>query len=206
MAKSSQPEPERSRTRYEYRVWGEHRKARSRLRELAIEVERLDVEDCYLIVDDPSWNAKIRDNVLKIKQLVAEDKGFERWASGWHPTPDAAPSPFDELFEQLRLDRPQRGKSFDLRKAIRRIDPDLGIRPVFVVKHRRRYRVGDLRAEVTDIEIEETDEVLRTLLIEGDELDPLVTGWVYCNVVSTCFELADLRRAREWSDAAVRRK
>lgn len=40
--------------------------------------------------------------------------------------------------------------------------------------------------------------------VVNEELDPLYTGWVYCNVVSTCFELADLRRAQEWSDAAAR--
>ncbi len=42
------------------------------------------------------------------------------------------------------------------------------------------------------------------LAVINDELDPLYTGWVYCNVVATCFGLADLRRASEWSDAAMR--
>jgi tetratricopeptide (TPR) repeat protein len=36
------------------------------------------------------------------------------------------------------------------------------------------------------------------------ELAPLFTGWVYCNVLSTCHDLADLRRAGEWNDAAMR--
>jgi DNA-binding CsgD family transcriptional regulator/tetratricopeptide (TPR) repeat protein len=36
------------------------------------------------------------------------------------------------------------------------------------------------------------------------ELGPLFTGWVYCNVLSTCHDLADLRRAGEWNDAAMR--
>jgi ATP/maltotriose-dependent transcriptional regulator MalT len=38
----------------------------------------------------------------------------------------------------------------------------------------------------------------------NDELAPLYTGWVYCNVVSTCYGLADVRRATEWSVAAMR--
>lgn len=38
----------------------------------------------------------------------------------------------------------------------------------------------------------------------NDELTPLYTGWVYCNVVATCHALADLRRASEWSAAAMR--
>ncbi len=36
------------------------------------------------------------------------------------------------------------------------------------------------------------------------ELQALFTGWVFCNVVSTCYAIADLRRATEWSDAASR--
>ena len=36
------------------------------------------------------------------------------------------------------------------------------------------------------------------------ELAPLFTGWVYCNALSTCHDLADLSRAVEWSEAAVR--
>ena len=39
---------------------------------------------------------------------------------------------------------------------------------------RRRYRIGDIRAEVTDIEILETGDVLRTLSFEGDSLEDLV--------------------------------
>ncbi|MEL7209774.1 MAG: LuxR family transcriptional regulator, partial [Actinomycetota bacterium] len=38
----------------------------------------------------------------------------------------------------------------------------------------------------------------------GNELQPLFTGWVYCNVLSTCHAVGDLRRAGEWSTAARR--
>lgn len=160
--------------RYEHRVWGEQRKARKLLRRLADDETRESVDDCYLLVDDPSWNAKVRNDTLKIKQLVSERKGFERWTSDRHRTADSAPTPFDELFEQLRLDRPRRGKKYDLAKEVDGLDPDSGVRAVFVTKHRRRYRVGDLHAEATDIEVHATGEVLHTLLIEGDDLDALV--------------------------------
>jgi ATP/maltotriose-dependent transcriptional regulator MalT len=36
------------------------------------------------------------------------------------------------------------------------------------------------------------------------ELRALFTGWIYCNVLSTCHGLADVRRAAEWCDAALR--
>lgn len=162
-----------ARSRYEYRVWGEHRRARKLLARLADSETTEVVEDCYLLADDMSWNAKVRDDTLKIKQLVSEHKGFERWRSERHTSSDSAPSPFDELFETLRLDRPQRGKPFDIEKAVQRIDPDCGIRAVFVTKRRRRYRVDGMKAEVTDIEVRDSGEVLRTLSIEGEDLDQL---------------------------------
>lgn len=38
----------------------------------------------------------------------------------------------------------------------------------------------------------------------GGELGPYTTGAVFCNVVSMCRDLADYRRASQWSDAAKR--
>lgn len=38
----------------------------------------------------------------------------------------------------------------------------------------------------------------------GGELGGYTTGGVFCNVISTCRELADYRRASEWADAAKR--
>ena len=174
MGKKRQLDSDVRRARYEYRVWGKHRKAREKLARLASTKVEERVKDCYLLVDDSTWNAKIRRNNMKIKQLVAEDKGFERWTSDRHRTADTAPSPFDDIFQDLRLDRPQRGKSYDLYKAIEKLDPASGARAVFVVKNRCRYTVGDLRAEVTDIEITETSDTLHTISIEGDDLDDLV--------------------------------
>ena len=174
MAKNNDLKSDTRPPRYEFRVWGKYRKARKKLARMASETTTEKIKDCYLIVDDPSWNAKVRDNTLKIKQLVAEDKGFERWSSDKHLTSDTAPTPFDELFDDLRLDRPQRGKSYDLAKAVKNLDPECGVRAVFVSKRRRRYRIGNLRAEVTDVKINETGEVLHTLSFEGDSLKELV--------------------------------
>jgi len=159
--------------RYEYRVWGPHRSARKLLSKLATSKTTERVKDCYLLVDDSSWNVKIRDNTLKIKQLVTAKDGFEHWASDRHRSAASTPSPFDEIFEKLRLDRPQRGKKYNLIDEVAALGADAGFRAVFVVKQRRRYRIGRLRAEATDIEIRETGEVLHTLSIEGDDLEEL---------------------------------
>ena len=160
--------------RFEYRVWGEHRKARKALRKMADTETRERVDDCYLLVDDPTWNAKVRDDTLKVKQLVSERKGFERWVSAKHRSSKSAPSPFDDLYDDLDFDRLRSKKKYTIAKALKKLDPDSGIRPLFVSKKRRRYTVGELRAEVTDIEILDTGEVLRTLSIEGDDLADLV--------------------------------
>ena len=162
------------RTRYEFRVWGDHRKARKTLAQIATHVTCETVEDCYLSVDDPSYNAKVRDNTLKVKRLLAHDKGFEKWGAARHRAADSAPSPFDLVFDGLRLDRPQRGKSYDLAAEVSKLDPELDVTPVFVVKERRRYRIGTMRAEVTDILVEESGRTLHTLSIDGDDLRELV--------------------------------
>lgn len=174
MSKKSANEQDTRRTRYEYRVWGKQRGARKTLKRLSTRESTERVDDCYLIHDEPGWNAKVRDDTLKLKQLMREDAGFERWASQRHESAGALPSPFDEVFEQLRLDRPQRGKSYDLRRAVPNIDPDSGVRAVFVTKRRETYRIGDLRAELTDITLCESGDVLHTLAIEGSDLDDLV--------------------------------
>ncbi|MEO1064713.1 MAG: hypothetical protein AAFZ07_25115 [Actinomycetota bacterium] len=172
MAAERDAVPDGRAARYEFRVWGKHRKARRALARLADEETSETVDDCYLLVDDPTWNAKVRDDTLKLKHLVAEDRGFERWSSQHHRSSSTTPTPFDEIFEALRLDRPQRGKSFDITKAVKRLDGS-DVRAVFVVKRRRRFRVGELRAEATDIELTDSGEVLHTLSIEGDDLDAL---------------------------------
>lgn len=143
------------------------------LAKMATAESREQYDDCYLLVDDMAFNAKVRDRSMKVKQLVAEKRGFESWTSDWYKKADGVPAPFDELFTELRLDRQKKGKSFDLEKAAAKLEDDVA-RVVFVSKDRRRYRIGDLRAEVTDVDIEGSDEVLRTLAIEGSDLDALV--------------------------------
>lgn len=185
MAKKQQESKTRThRTRYEYRVWGKHRKARKILARLAAETTEQEIDDCYLLGADPGWNAKVRGHTLKLKRLVSEDRGFEQWRSRWIRSADSAPTPFDDLFDELRLGRPAKGKSFNIERAVAALHPGSGVRPVFVTKHRTRYRIGNLLAEVTDIEIKgDTAEsvkapnerkVLRTLSIEGDDLEELV--------------------------------
>lgn len=44
------------------------------------------------------------------------------------------------------------------------------------------------------------DEAMSSVV--AGELEPLATGFIYCNAIGTCLQIADLRRAGEWSAAA----
>ena len=160
--------------RYEFRVWGRHTKARKLLAELADEETTERIEDCYFLTDEAGMNVKVRDRMLKVKQLVEREQGFERWESTRYRPAESAPAPFDDLFDQLHRARERYGKSFDLAKAVARLDKYAVGRVVLVAKERRRFRIGAVRAEVTDVTLEHTSTILRTLAIEGDDLEELV--------------------------------
>jgi ATP/maltotriose-dependent transcriptional regulator MalT len=64
---------------------------------------------------------------------------------------------------------------------------------------RGRARIAEGRAAEG---LADLDEAMCSVV--GEELSPLFTGWIYCHVLVACWELADLRRATEWTDAALR--
>src|SRR3990172_4001337 len=55
-------------------------------------------------------------------------------------------------------------------------------------------------------EVEEGLQLLEEAAVAAvsGELGPMATGTIYCNVISTCRDLADYRRAGEWTEAAKR--
>ena len=159
--------------RYEFRVWGEHPKALKKLEEMAPKETLEKVKDCYLLIDDPDLNAKVRKSAIKVKQLLSVERGFERWSTEWHHDADSAPTPLDVVFEDLDLAGAQHQKRFDLDKAVEEMDEDSDARVVFVTKRRRHFRIGSIRAEVTRLRIRGRKSPLHTFAIEGNDLDAL---------------------------------
>lgn len=62
----------------------------------------------------------------------------------------------------------------------------------------RQLLALDRRAEG----LERLDEAMVAVI--SNELDAVFVGWIYCNLISSCHAVGDLRRANEWCDAAMR--
>lgn len=168
-----QQQPPAQRSSFEFRVWGSHDAARHALAGCSEKRSFERVEDCYLLVDEFTWNAKIRKEGLKIKRLVSVVDGFEQWAADRHRCDETAPSPFRTVLDRLRSARAECGTSYGSAGLLASLGRDAGVLAVFVSKNRRKFRVGDLRAEATDITVRETGKVLSTMSIQGADLDEL---------------------------------
>ena len=79
----------------------------------------------------------------------------------------------------------------------------------------RRFRDPDLVAMgiemegavlITRGEIEAGSALLDESMasVIGGEVSSFFSGWIYCYVLGACHNAADLRRAGEWTDAAMR--
>ena len=163
-----------ARSRYEYRVWGKHRKIRKQIVALAeSEAVHEEIEDCYLISEDEKWNAKVREDRLKLKQLTKQKRGFERWDRQWPEDAEETPAPWDDVYTQLRLDKPARGKNFNIDKAVKKLDDDAGVQAVFVTKQRKTYQIGNIRAEIVKIDLRDGDKRLHSIALQGRDLKEL---------------------------------
>jgi hypothetical protein len=172
----SEVELEGTSTRYEFRVWGKRKDVCKRLTKLADAVSEEQVHDCYLLGPDHSFNAKIRRNRLKVKTLVGERSGFERWSSTWHPmSAKKAPKPFNLLLAELDAKNPpKQGFERKVAKTIDKLDLDQDLRAVVVDKYRKRFDLGSIRAEATKLRVEGQSGPLRSVAIEGSDIDDLI--------------------------------
>ena len=99
----------------------------------------------------------------------------------------------EAALEQAELEAVTAGARRVLELGRRHQDPTLVALGV-LAEGRALVRDGRLR-EGTGL----LDEAMLAAL--SDELPPAFTGNIYCHLVAACWELADLRRAREWTAA-----
>ncbi|MEM9465714.1 MAG: helix-turn-helix transcriptional regulator [Actinomycetota bacterium] len=108
--------------------------------------------------------------------------------TGWMALADA------DLAPDHRAARGHTDRALEL--AIAHDDPDLRAMALSA-SGRAALADGDRRVGLAHL-----DEAMVAVI--NDELDPLYTGWVYCGVIGACYAIADLGRAVEWTDAAMR--
>lgn len=161
------------RARYEYRVWGRRADLQRHLSGLADSVHHDSIEDCYLLVADPACNAKIRGKRLKVKRLIDERFGFQRWSSTWHRL-DRIPEPFGAMLAELTDQPHQWDDPQSLASAIGEVESLHSIRAVYVAKDRRRFRLGSIRAEAVELEIPGLGRPLTTVAFGGRDLGQLI--------------------------------
>jgi hypothetical protein len=157
--------------RLEYRVWGRQCRARRRLEDLCQASKLEQFDDCYLLVDDRTWNVKVRRHAVKMKHLVAEHDGLQWWTTDV-ATAAIGMSPISSLIERIRSASIEARRVEELPAALH---DETGVDTMLVSKRRRVYRVAGLRAEVSAITMLDTGEVLHSLALEGTDARRLAT-------------------------------
>jgi hypothetical protein len=156
-----------SKSRYEFRVWGDRSEVGDRLSSVADSERQESLKDWYLLVGDRARSLKVRRSRLKVKRLVEERFGFQRWSSDWYSlkvreSADLVLDPGQAAADGLEA---MTGDGHDLATTLR---------PVLVTKHRKRFRCGSVRAEMADLEIDGRTGRLCTVAIEGRNLVDLI--------------------------------
>lgn len=164
-----------SKRRYEFRVWGGWSDACRQLKRLAGDERRQRLSDCYLLGGDPARNTKIRHSKVKVKHLVEERQGFQRWSSVWHGLAEDAPRPFDRLLDEIHRSAPESDDyQHSVTEAVEDVESDDPLQAVFVTKHRRRFLIGSMKAESTRVGLDGRSRSMHTLAIEGPDIQELI--------------------------------
>jgi hypothetical protein len=156
---------------FEFRAWGDTEEVRGRIEQLAAAHRFEHLRDRYLLVDDPTCNAKLRRGRLKVKQLVERRDGFERWSRRWYGEDVVAPEPLAGIMAELTALPARRRRNEDV---LHHLAAAHHVRMVAVTKDRQHYRVGSMRAELTVVHVTSDGRCLTGVAIEGSEIDELL--------------------------------
>ena len=156
--------------RWELRVWEVGETVHDRLYALSPDPEITAQIDCYLIGPRYEFNAKIRDDVLEVKQLLERRAGFQRWAPDWSSEEPHEPGELNRLLVELGADRNDDLEPMSNSQLIDLVNSARGLKAVDVTKKRRNFDLGDVLAEISEIEIDGT-EPRSCVVIESTSID-----------------------------------
>ena len=167
-------------SRYEFRAWTDGAQVREHLESWAQSSATESVHDCYLLCDDPTYNVKVRDGRLKLKQLIGERKGFQLWGRIRKDDFTTIASPFYAVMKSLEGLMPEdhRAVADRLNSALQdsSVSTNAAILAVPVTKKRRLFRLGLIKGEVTQVKVASGNRrsTLTTVAIEGPNIRPLI--------------------------------
>lgn len=141
--------------RYEFRVWAADLGAiRRKLEQLAASKETESQETYLISTATDKTNAKIRDGLMDIKILVAEDRGLEQWKpilKAGFPLERSVIA--ERIFPNLQLPAPALTKSdYQLREFLDEVmRPQPEVTVVDVTKTRYQFSIGSCAAEYAQV-------------------------------------------------------
>ena len=156
--------------RWELRVWEVDETVHDRLYALSPDPDITAQVDCYLVGPRYEFNAKIRDGVLEVKQLLERRSGFQRWAPDWSSDEPHEPGDLNRLLVELGADRHDELEPLSNSQLIDLVNSARGLKAVDVTKKRRNFDLGDVLAEISEIEINGT-ETRSCVVIESTSID-----------------------------------
>lgn len=156
--------------RWELRVWDVDDTVHTKLYALSPDPDITAQVDCYLIGSRYEFNAKIRDDVLEVKQLLERRAGFQRWAPDWTSESPHQPRELNRLLVELGADRNDDLDPLSSSQLIDLVNSAQGLKAVDVTKKRRSFDLGDVLAEVSEIEIDGA-EPRSCVVVESTNID-----------------------------------
>lgn len=148
--------------RYEFRVWGaDLGTIRKKLEQLATPKETKSQETYLISSATEKCNAKIRDGLMDIKVLVAEDRGLEQWEpilKAGFPLERSIVA--EQVYPNLQLPAPAlRKPAYELREFLDEVmRPQPGVTVVEVFKTRYQFSVGSCAAEYAQVTLNGTPQ------------------------------------------------
>lgn len=156
--------------RWELRVWDVEETVHNRLYSLSPDPDITAQVDCYLIGPRYEFSAKIRDGVIEVKQLLERRAGFQRWALDWISEPPHEPRELNRLLVELGSERHEGLDPLSSSQVIELVDSAQGLEAVDVTKKRRNFDLGDVLAEISEVEIDGA-EPRSCVVVESTNID-----------------------------------